>query len=46
MDYSINDGVVSMKVLFRENFAGGEIVGLYQFSLKDGRIQKLTADLD
>lgn len=46
LDYTIKGDTVNMRVMFRGNFSGGEIVGLYHFLLKDGLIQELKADLE
>jgi hypothetical protein len=46
IDYSVNNNVIVMRVLFKGNFAGKEIIGLYQFSLKNDQIEKLRADLE
>jgi hypothetical protein len=46
IDYEMNENFVDMKVLFKGNFAGGEIVGIYQFYLENKKIIKLKADLE
>ncbi|ANS73886.1 hypothetical protein AWM70_04285 [Paenibacillus yonginensis] len=46
LEYTINGHTVDMKVMFKGNFAGGEIRGLYRFELAGGKIIKLTADLE
>jgi hypothetical protein len=46
IDYTVNHNVIDMRVLFKGNFAGKEIIGLYQFFLKDDQIEKLRADLE
>ncbi|MNO21366.1 SnoaL-like domain protein [compost metagenome] len=46
IEYAVNDNAIDMRVLFKGDFPGKEIVGLYQFILRDGRIHKLKADLE
>ncbi|ASS64931.1 SnoaL-like domain-containing protein [Paenibacillus sp. RU4T] len=46
IDFTVNSDVVNMRVLFKGDFAGNEIIGVYQFDLKNGRIEKLKADLE
>lgn len=44
--YAVNENIIDMQVLFKGEFPGKEIVGHYQFTLRDGRIHKLKADLE
>lgn len=44
--YTINDDIVDMRVLFKGDFAGKEVIGLYKFFLNNGRIEKLKCDLE
>ncbi|MCM3628155.1 hypothetical protein M3194_12350 [Paenibacillus glycanilyticus] len=45
IEYTINEEVVNMRVWFKGDFAGNEVVGLYTFFLNNGRIEKLKCDL-
>jgi len=46
INYSVDKNFVDMRVLFKGNFAGKEIIGIYQFYLHNGQIVKLRADLE
>ncbi|MCL6663894.1 MULTISPECIES: hypothetical protein [Paenibacillus] len=46
IDFTIDNSVIDMRVLFKGHFPEGEIIGLYQFHLKDNHIEQLRADLE
>jgi hypothetical protein len=46
IEYTVNDVVVDMRVLFKGDFAGNEVIGLYKFFLNNGQIEKLKCDLE
>lgn len=47
LTYTTSENIIDMKVLFTGNFPGGEINGLFKFSLNDeGQISNLEADLE
>lgn len=46
IDFIIENSVIDMRVLFKGHFLGEEIIGLYQFILKDDHIEQLRADLE
>lgn len=46
MSYSIQNHVVDMRVLFKGDFPGREIIGTYQFHVHNDKIEQLTADLE
>lgn len=46
ISYTSNHNVIDMRVLFKGDFPGKEIIGTYQFSLENEKIVQLTADLE
>lgn len=46
ISYTSKHNVIDMRVLFKGDFPGKEIIGTYQFCLENETIVRLTADLE
>jgi ketosteroid isomerase-like protein len=46
IEYEVKENYVDMRVLFKGDFLGNKIIGLYKFFNEDGKIIKLIADLE
>lgn len=46
IEYEIKENVVDMRVLFKGDFPGKEIIGFYQFWIENDKIVKLVANLE
>ncbi len=46
LNYKVKESYLKMRVQFKGDFTGNEVVGLYKFFIEDKRIVKLIADLE